>query len=214
MFRRCIAEGHRPDDPTVGVTAALPKQRAAVEHRAAVPFDKVGAALAKIAASDLPKAARLSVVFQTLTASRPSEARLATWGEVDLQAAVWTIPAERAKMRRPHRVPLSDQAIAVLESARKAFGGEGLVFPGRKGAALSAATAPRVFKSLRLPGTAHGMRASFRMWAAERSTAPREVCEFALGHVVGSAAEQAYQRSDLFDKRRELMEAWSDYLGG
>lgn len=212
VFRRCVVEGHRPDDPTVGVTAALPKQKAAVEHREAIPFSGVGAALRKIEASDTPLAARLSVMFQTLTATRPSEARLMTWAEVD--GDTWTIPSARAKMRRPHRVPLSDQAIAVLERAREAFGGEGLVFPGRNGKALSAATAPRVFQSLRLPGTAHGMRASFRMWSAEKSDAPREVCEFALGHVVGSAAEQAYQRSDLFNRRAALMQAWADYMTG
>lgn len=216
VFDRCVVDGHRPDNPAQAVKAALPKRNGVVEHQRSLPFADLGAALARIAASDAPWAVRLCARFQALTATRPSEARLMTWAEVD--GDTLTVPASRSKTRRALRLPLSRQALAVLAEAKALGTGSGLVFPGGKDCRsvkpFADATLSALYRRLDIAAVPHGARSSFRMWAAELSDAPREVCEFALGHVVGSAAEQAYQRSDLFDRRRSLMQAWADYLGG
>ena len=216
VFERCVVEGHRPDNPAQAVKAALPKRNGVVEHQRSLPFAEFGAALAKIAASDAPWAVRLCAQFQALTAVRPSEARLMTWGEVD--GDTWTVPAERSKTRRALRVPLSRQALAILAEARALGSADGLIFPGGKDCRsknpFADATLSALYRRLDIRAVPHGARSSFRMWAAEKSDAPREVCEFSLGHVLGSAAERSYQRSDLFDRRRELMAAWAEYVTG
>jgi len=162
---------------------------------------------------------RLALLFTIYTAARSGETRGATWGEIDLDAAIWRIPASRMKMGRLHNVPLTADAIAVLSrvavfapSAREP--GE-IIFKGEKsGRALSDATLGKAHK-LTAPGTTvHGWRSTFRDWAGETTGFPPDVCEAALSHVIGTSTTRAYQRRDLFDKRRNLMDAWAGYLGG
>ena len=136
--------------------------------------------------------------------------RGAKWNEVDFDRAVWTIPAERMKMRKAHRVPLSPQALAVLEQARGIRRSD-QIFPNAKGEALSDMALTKTLRDMGLECTAHGFRSSFRDWAAEQTLVPGEIAEAALAHVVPSAVEAAYKRTDFFDRRRELMDAWGRF---
>ena len=179
-----------------------------VEHLAALPYDQIGAFMAKLR-GDTSIGAR-ALEFAVLTATRSGEVLGARWSEIDLDNAVWVIPGSRMKAREEHRVPLSRPAIAVLK-AMQAVRRNDLVFPGRQGK-LSQRTMLLTLQRLgRDDVTVHGFRSSFRDWAAERSTFPREVAEQALAHAIGSQVEAAYRRGDLFEKRRKLMAAWADY---
>ena len=149
-----------------------------------------------------------------LTAARGGEVRGATWEEIDEGAREWRIPAARMKAGAEHRVPLSDAAMAVLEQARPLSDGTGLIFPSpaKRGEPLSDMTFTKIMRGTGLAdrGTMHGFRSSFRDWAADHGIA-REIAEAALAHVVGGV-EGAYLRSDLFARRRTVMQAWADYL--
>ena len=147
----------------------------------------------------------LAFEFLVLTACRSGEVRGARWEEMDLEAREWRIPAERMKTNREHRVPLSTGALAVLREARRVVDGSTLVFPSVRGRALSDATISKMVRELGIPAVPHGFRSSFRDWAAECSDAPREVCELALAHVNSDRVEAAYRRTDLFERRRELI---------
>ena len=174
------------------------------------------AALRTVQASKAYKATILCFEFLVLTAARSGEARLARWEEIDFEAATWTIPAERMKAWRVHRVPLSTRALEVLREAQEINDGSGLLFPSATGRTLSNVTLSKLMKQLikqlGIPAVPHGFRTSHRVWASEQTDAPRAVMEAALSHVLGDATEQAYARSDLFEKRRVLMQAWADYL--
>ena len=155
----------------------------------------------------------LSFEFLVLTACRSGEVRNALWDEIDVDAAVWTIPAERMKTRRMHRVPLSSGALAVLDEARRELGhGDDIVFPSPTGLTPRHHAMGALLRELEIGGVPHGFRSSFRDWAAECTDAPREVCELALAHVNSDRVEAAYRRTDLFDRRRELMQQWDDYI--
>ena len=209
-----VAQGFRTDNPAGdSIGAALPRNGARMAHQRALPYQDVAAALEAIKGAHPWPPAALCLEFLTLTAARSGEARLATWDEVDLNAAVWTVPPERMKGGRAHRVPLPPRAMAVLREAEQYRARSGLIFPPSRGAAISGAGLSRIMRELDLAGTPHGMRSAFRDWAAERSTMPKEIAEMALAHVEGSAVERAYRRSDLFEKRRALMDAWARYLG-
>ena len=133
---------------------------------------------------------------------------------MDLERALWVIPAKRMKAKREHRVPLSARAIEVLQDARALGDGTGLVFPGtRHGKPLSDMTLSKLVKELGFEADVHGFRTSFKTWAQERTSTPREVSEAALAHIVRDKAEAAYARSDLFEKRRRLMEGWARQVG-
>ena len=147
-----------------------------------------------------------------LTAARSGEVRLATWDEIDVDAAGWTVPAERMKAKRPHRVPLSDAALDVLQQARRYVDGSGLVFPSVRGKALSDMTLSKLVKELQIDGVPHGFRSSFRDWCGDTGQ-PRELAEMALAHAI-RGVEGAYARSDLFERRRRLMADWAAYLSG
>jgi integrase len=137
--------------------------------------------------------------------------RGATWAEIDLDAAVWIIPAERMKAEREHRVPLASQTIDLLKRVPKMVGSS-LVFPGLKNQPLSDMTLTAVLRRMQRGDiTVHGFRSTFRDWVSERTAYPREVAEMALAHSVGNAVEAAYRRGDLFDKRRRLMADWATY---
>ena len=208
------AEGHRTDNPCHALKAALPKAGHQTQHQRALPFDRVSDAVSRVQASAAFPTTKLAFELLVLTATRSGEVRRARWEEFDLDAAVWTIPGLRTKTGRPHRIPLSPRALEVLSEAAELRDRTGLVFPSARGLTMSDMTLSKLIKELGIEAVPHGFRSSFRMWAAERTSTPREVAEFALGHVVGDEAERAYQRSDLFDKRRELMQSWARYLDG
>ena len=171
----------------------------------------MAAALAKVRDSESHAGVRLALEFMVLTATRSNEVRGAASDEVELD--VWTIPADRMKAKREHRVPLSGRALEILEEARKRHGGGGIVFRGAKGGRIHASMFSKLLRRLGIAGTSHGMRSSFRDWCSETGVA-REVAEAALAHKVRSQAEAAYARSDLLDRRREVMQAWAAYLAG
>ena len=131
---------------------------------------------------------------------------------MDLDAGVWAIPAARMKAKRDHRVPLSSRALAILHDVPRRSDGTGLVFRSLRGKPLSTVTLPRLTKELGIAAVPHGFRSSFRDWAAERTNTPREVVEAALAHTVQNPTEAAYARSDLFERRRRLMDEWAAYL--
>ena len=209
-----VAKGHRADNPADTVKAMLAKHQAVETkgHRS-LPYGDVAGALAKVRESNAHRSTVLAFEFLVLTAARAGEVRLATWREIDTDAATWTVPAERMKTGREHRVPLSPHALDILAEARELGTGRGdLIFPSRAGKPLGERSMLQVLDRLGIDATAHGFRSSFRVWAAERTTIPREVCEAALAHAIKDKAEAAYQRSDLFDRRRDLMARWAAYL--
>ncbi len=209
--RELRPEGLNPARWRGNLDAALPKPAkvAQVEHHAALPIDGMHAFMQRLRKAEGMGARALEFVI--LTAARSGEVRGATWPEIDLQAAVWTIPAERMKAGRAHRVPLSDRALELLEALPR-FEGCDLVFPGTKNQPLSDMTLTAVLRRMKVEATAHGFRSTFRDWAAERTSTPNEVAEMALAHAVGDATEAAYRRGDLFEKRRELMTLWARFI--
>lgn len=189
----------------------LPKKSkiAPVEHHPALPYKDAAAFLVKLR-EQLGIAAR-ALEFTILTAGRTGEVIGAPWDEIDLDARTWTVPGERMKGGRPHRVPLCERALAILREAKEANGD--FVFPGRKGDALSNMACLKVLERMaRDDLTVHGFRSTFRDWAGEETSFPRDVIEMALAHRVAGKTEEAYWRGDLFEKRRRLMEAWAQYL--
>ena len=213
VFKWAIAEGHRLDDPAgPALSAVLPRQNGnGRQHHRALPHGDVAAALATVKASGAYPVTALCMEFVALTACRSGEARQATWAEIDMDAAVWAIPAGRMKQKREHRVPLSSAAVAVLEAAQAHRDASDLVFPSVTGKPLSDNTLSKLLRDLKIPAVPHGFRSSFRDWCAETNQ-PREIAESALAHTVGNKTEQAYFRSDLFERRRDLMQAWAEYL--
>ncbi|MDI6798223.1 MAG: integrase arm-type DNA-binding domain-containing protein [Desulfatibacillaceae bacterium] len=148
--------------------------------------------------------------FCILTASRSGEARLATWSEIDFDKAVWTIPGERMKAGKQHRVPLSKQAMELLKALPK-FQESDFVFPAARGGALSDMALSMVCRRMKIEAVPHGFRATFRNWCAESTNYPREIAELSLAHAIKTKTEAAYFRSDLLEKRRPLMAAWADF---
>jgi integrase len=215
VFKWAMANGWRTDNPADAIGKALPKHdRSNVQHREALPYGDVRRALSTVAASEAGLATKLAFEFLVLTATRSGETREAVWSEFDLAQATWTIPAARMKAKNSHRVPLPPRCLAILEEAATLKReGDDLVFPGTKGKKpLSDMTLSKLMKDLGIAAVPHGFRSSFRDWAGEQTSHPREVIEFALAHVIKDKAEAAYARSDLFDKRRTLMVDWSQYL--
>ena len=209
-----VAKGLRSDNPADTVKAMLAKhQSVETKGHRSLPYGDVAAALAKVRESKANRSTVLAFEFLVLTAARSGEVRFATWSDINTDAGTWTVPAERMKAGREHRVPLSARALDVLSEARSlGTGRSGLVFPGRTGKPIAERAIVQVLERLGIDATAHGFRSSFRVWAAERTSIPREVCEAALAHAIKDKAEAAYQRSDLFDRRRELMERWAGHL--
>ena len=214
VMQWAIVEGHRADNPAGdAITAALPRGGHATTHQPALPFAKVGEAITTVRDSRAWPATKLAFEFLTLTAARSQEVRLADWDEIDLDDATWTIPAGRMKAGREHRVPLSQQAMAVLKTALGEMSNEpGLIFRSPHGKPLTDSTISKLLRENNAGCVPHGMRSSFRDWAAECSDVPREIAEHAIAHVEGSASELAYRRTDYFEQRRELMQQWADYI--
>jgi integrase len=209
--RELRPEGLNPARWRGNLDAALPKPSkvAKVAHHAALAIDDMHGFMKRLRAAEGMGARALEFVI--LTAARSGEVRGAAWSEIDLQAAVWSVPAERMKSDRPHRVPLSDKALELLEALPR-FEGVDLVFPGAKDKPLSDMTLTAALRRMKVQATAHGFRSTFRDWAAERTATPAEVAEMALAHAVGDATEAAYRRGDLFEKRRELMALWARFI--
>lgn len=215
VFKWAIGEGHRPDNPATAQVLALPalsRKAKLPSHRKSLPYAEVAACIDTVKASGAWASTKLALEFIILTAARSGEVRGARWEEMNLTAGIWTVPAERMKMGKPHEVPLSLRAIAVLTEASKLKDNSGLVFPSARGVALSDMTLSKLVKELGFPVDVHGFRTSFRTWAQECTNFPFEVCEAALAHAVGDKASQAYARSTVFEKRRKLMAAWASYL--
>lgn len=187
---------------------ASPKKIAKTSHHAALPVDQLGAFMKRLRAAQGMGARALE--FLILTAARSGEVRGATWSEIDLQKKVWTVPAERMKARKEHRVPLSDASITLLEGLPRIAGSD-LVFAAARGGALSDMTLTAVLRRLEVPVTAHGFRSTFRDWAAERTNYPRDAAEMALAHTIGNKVEAAYRRGDLFEKRVRMMADWAEF---
>lgn len=194
----------------------LPKrQKLQRGHHAALPFEKIAAFVGEVRTRYATAARALE--FLILTAARSGEVLGATWGEIDQEAKLWTIPAVRMKAGRDHRVPLAPRALEILEDmakqrSREASPGD-YVFPGQKPKRpLSIMTLEMLLRRMKREDiTTHGFRSTFRDWAGEMTHFPREVAEAALAHVVGDATERAYRRGDALEKRRKLMEAWATY---
>lgn len=190
----------------------LPKRsKTSVKHHAALPFTEVAAFMAKL--RNRPAVAARALEFTILTAARSGEARGMTWGEVDLDARLWTVPASRMKAGVTHEVPLSDAAMTVLNSVHEEdLKPTDFVFPAPRGGSLSDMALSALLKRMGVTGiTVHGFRSSFRDWAGETTQFGRDVAEMALAHNVGSAVERAYRRGRALEKRRELMAEWARY---
>ena len=207
-----IAMEYRADNPCDRVLPVLGPQREVVRHMRALPHRDVAAALEAVRTSRSTRAVKLAFEFLVLTAARSGEVRLATWDEIDTKGHVWTIPATRMKMHREHRVPLSAPAVEILDAARTLADGNPLVFPNRWGNRVKGTFLSELLRNLNIAAVPHGFRSSFRDWAAEETDHPREVIEAALAHVVRNRVEAAYARSDLFERRRLLMDDWAAYL--
>ena len=197
------------------INAALAKQPRSKNHHRALPYQELPAALCAIRESTAYGPVKLAFELLALTACRSGEVRGMKWDEVDLQQAVWTIPAARMKAGRPHRVPLSQRALTILKEARRLDNDGSIVFPAiQSGTVLSDMAFTQLLRRLDLDCVPHGVRSSFRDWAAEQGNARHDVVERSLAHEVGNATEAAYFRSDLFDLRRPLMEEWGRFLEG
>jgi integrase len=189
-----------------------------VQHHAALPHSDLPAFMQALSAQ--PGLAAQSLAFTILTAARTSETIGARWSEIDLAGRVWTVPADRSKGGREHRVPLSDQALAILTALHNPLGTaaepDAFVFPGHR--PQHGLSNMAMLKTLQRMGradvTTHGFRSTFRVWAAEATEFPREVAEAALAHAIADKTEAAYQRSTFFDKRRRMMAAWGDFCAG
>ncbi len=210
VFDYAITAGKRTDNPARTVASALPRQRRAKAHHPAMPYAQLPSFVKALRTSPGDLITRLALEFLILTAARSGEVRFMTWAEVDFGAATWIVPAARMKARKEHRVPLSRRALAVLEEVRHLGKGSELVFPSRKGDPLSNMAFTMLLRR-HAEGDAvpHGFRSSFKDWTLEQTRFPWAVVETALAHTLGSATESAYARSDLFNQRRELMEAWA-----
>jgi integrase len=181
---------------------------ARVTHHAALPVPDVGAFMGQL--RERAGIGARALEFAILTAARSGEVRGATWCEFDMKGAVWTIPAERMKAEREHRIPLSTAALALLK-AQSPGNADGVVFATPRGGVLSDMTMTKVLRDMRVPAVPHGFRSTFRDWAAERTNYPRDVAEMALAHAIASKTEAAYRRGDLFEKRRRMMTDWAAF---
>jgi integrase len=212
------ASGFRSgDNPVEGVLRGLPKQTTGPKHHAALPFAEVPAFIQALRSSGGTETAKLAFEFLILTTARTSEVLQAEKSEFDLDGALWTVPAERMKAKRIHRVPLSPRCVEILTAASTTAKGSVYAFTGKRarddelGKPLSNMVFLATLKRMDLPITAHGFRSAFRDWAAEATSYPREVAELALAHTIQNKVEAAYRRGDLLDKRRAMMNDWAAY---
>ena len=200
-----VAMEYRTDNPCDRVGPVLGPQHHATKHLRALPHRDVAAAVQTVRESATDPMLKLAFEFLVLTAARWNEVRLAEWAEIDETSCSWTVPATRMKVRREHRVPLCGRALDILGEARELGCDSLFVFTLSDGKPLLEKQLRRVLPKLEIAAVPHGFRSSFRDWAAEETDHPREVVEAALAHVVKSKVEAAYRRTDLFERRRRLM---------
>lgn len=212
VFKYAVASDLRDNNPATTDALALPKFERTTRNNRSLPYGQLAQALVSVEASGAFESTKLAIKFVAYTACRSGEVRGAAWDEIDIANAVWTITAERMKMNRAHKVPLSAAAMDVLEQSRALGNGTGLVFPSAREKELSDNTLSKLLRGLDIPSTIHGFRASFRTWCQKQTNVSHDVAEAALAHVAGNKTVAAYARSDLFDKRRMLMTAWANYL--
>ena len=223
FFDCAIVEHHRLDNPAATLKRVLPKVKAVVTHRPSLSYREAPEALAAWQALPVNPAIKLAVTFIVLTAARLGEATGATWGEIDLPGRLWQVPEDRMKASRPHTVPLSPQALEVLERARALNPRSSLIFPlvdptGKKRQISQGALSDALRKLGKVDAkgrriVAHGFRATFRVWTIEVAQARREVCELALAHGESNATVAAYTRqADPFIDRVRLMKQWANYV--
>ena len=213
VFSFAMAMGWCASDPaSPSILRVLPKAKPAVIHHPALAYGDVPKVLRRVELSTAYPMTKLCFRLLVLTACRSGEIRGAGWTEIDLPGALWTIPSDRTKTAREHRVPLSTEAVRVLEEARGYSAPDGLVFTApRSGGQLSDMTLLAVLRRLKVAAVPHGFRSSFRDWCGEGGV-DWATAEMALGHAVGSSTEQAYLRSDLLPQRRVLMQEWANFL--
>lgn len=213
VFERARGMQFVNDNPTRGLERVFPQNRKAPAHHAALPYADLPKFVEGLRASDAGLVVQLAFEFLILTAARTSEVLNATWSEFDLKGKTWTIPAERMKAKIEHRVPLSPRCVEILKQAQGLSNDGSFAFPGRLRSKPLSNMA--FLMALRRMGhesyTAHGFRSTFRDWVEERTHTPHAVAEAALAHTVKNKTEAAYRRSDLFDKRRDLMNAWATF---
>jgi integrase len=209
---RGLREGENPARWRGHLDHLLPKRKRLTRgHHAALPFQQVPDFVAQLRQRDAIAARALEFVI--LTAARSGEVLGARWSEIDRQARIWTVPGERMKAGVEHRVPLVDRALEILDEVEKLRRGE-FIFPSfRADKPLSNMAFDALMTRMGVRATTYGFRSSFRDWAGETTTFPREVAEAALAHAVGDATERAYRRGDALEKRRALMKAWEAHLG-
>lgn len=189
---------------------AAPGKIQKVEHHRALPIDAMPLFMIDLRKREGTSA--LALEFTILTAARSGETRGATWAEIDKNAKVWTIPAERMKAGKEHRVPLTDTALRLIERMPKIADSE-FIFSAPRGGQLSDMSLTQVLRRMKVDAVPHGFRSTFRDWAGERTNHPREVAEQALAHVLENKVEAAYRRGDALDKRRVLMKDWEAFIG-
>jgi integrase len=204
-------QGDNPARWQGNLSELLPKPNKikTVKHMPALPFKDIHAFMTELRKMEGMGARALELII--LTACRSSECRLATWDEIDFQERIWTIPAERMKASKEHRIPLTKDVIKLLNNLPR-FEGSNYIFTTPKGGPISDMTILAVCRRMQVDAVPHGFRSTFRTWAAETTNFPHEVCEQALAHSIDSKTEKAYKRGDLFKKRTKLMESWNDYI--
>lgn len=209
------ASGYRRGDNPArwrgNLDAVLPKpgKVAKVKHHKALPIDSVHDFVRDLRTREGMAARALE--FAILTAARSGEVRGAEWDEVDLDGAVWTVPAERMKAGKEHRVPLSARAVELLRALPRMAGSD-YVFPAARGGMLSDMTISAVMRRMEVDAVPHGFRSTFRDWCSERTAYPRDVAEMALAHAITNKVEAAYRRGDLFAKRANMMSDWAKFI--
>jgi integrase len=200
------------ENPSTGVTKGLPRQPDRKNHFDAIPYKDVPQFILDLQAVAASEIARLAFELLILTATRTNEVLRSCWDEVDLDQKIWVIPASRMKAGREHRVPIADRALQILKRAGEIGDGGDFIFPGRSiKTPMSNMVFLMILRRMNAGFTAHGFRSAFRDWTSEQTNFPRDVCEMALAHSIKDKTEAAYRRGDLFEKRRELMKAWTNF---
>ena len=213
VMKWAVGHGYRADNPAGEVIdGAVPRSaKNEVVHHPALPYAEVGAFVALLRRGASRPGVRLVMEFIVLTAVRSWEARGARWDEVDWANRVWSVPEGRMKARKAHAVPLSASALRVLEAAREAAPSSDLIFVSQRGTLIRREYLSDFLTSCGVPAVPHGFRSTFRDWCAETGVS-REVAEICLAHAMGPAYEAAYRRTDMLERRREVMDAWAEYI--
>lgn len=215
VFDDAKGKGHLAgENPVAGVSASLKRdKRMRPQHFAALDYRDLPEFIARLRSDDTPAMAKLALEFTILTAARTGEVIKARWDEIDIGKRLWTIPASRMKAGKEHRVPLSDRVLAIIDTVRPVTERGGWIFEGqRTRKPLSNMAMLKLLERMKVPVTVHGFRSTFRDWCGEATGFPHAAIEKCLAHEVSNKVEAAYARSDLLDRRREIMAAWESFL--